>query len=382
VGGSGYFDGTGDYLTVPDNAAWDFGTGDFTIETWVYPTTSGTVRVIAAAFSSNGNEGWSFEFTSANLITFYAEGAFLVTSSSSVIANAWSHLAVSRSGTSLRLFINGVLNGPVTNSTDISGSTAALAVAATPSGTALFPGYQANFRVVKGTAVYTSAFTPPTAPVTAIANTQLLLNYTNGGIIDATAKNVLETVGNAQISTAQSKFGGSSISFNGTNSYLLLPSPQTQNFVFGSGDFTIEFFIFFTATAQFMHIYDQRPAATDGAYPTIRLSTGGNQLEYVSSGSVRIAGGSVTTNVWYHVALSRSGTSTKLFLNGTQIGSTFTDTTSYLNGANRPFIGRSGFHTAGDIFYLSGYIDDLRITKGYARYTSNFTPPTAAFPLL
>jgi hypothetical protein len=129
-----------------------------------------------------------------------------------------------------------------------------------------------------------------------------------------------------------------------------------------------------------MHLYDQRPAGTDGAYPTIRLSTGGNQLEYVSTGDVRIAGGSVTTNVWYHVALSRSGTSTKLFLNGTQIGSTFTDTTSYLNGTNRPFIGRSGFHTV-DPFYLSGYINDLRITK-YARYTANFTPPTAAFPLL
>jgi hypothetical protein len=378
VGGSGYFDGTGDYLTVPDNAAWDFGTGDFTIETWVYPNTSGTLRVIAAAFSSSGNEGWSFELTSGNLLTFYAEGAYLTTSSGSVIANTWAHVVASRSGTSLRLFINGVIDGSVTNSTDISGSTAALTVAATPSGTQLFTGYQANFRVVKGTAVYTTAFTPPTAPVTAIANTSLLLNYTNAGITDATAKNVLETVGSAQISTTQSKFGGSSMSFDGSGDYLIFPSAQTQNFVYGTGNFTIEFWFYMSALAGIGYyvLYDGRPASTTGAY--VNLAINNATPESYVNGATVISGSPLSANTWYHFAYARSGSSTKMFINGTQVGSTYTDNTNYINAANRPVIGTNGF-TLGDSNF-NGYIDDLRITKGYARYTANFTPSTTAFP--
>ena len=163
VGGSAYFDGTGDYLTVPDNNAWDFGTGDFTIECWLYPTTSGTQRVICSAFSNGGNDGWSFEFTSGNLLTFYAEAAFRVTSTGTVLANTWTHVAVSRSGTSLKLFINGVTDGSVTDSTNISGQTDPLGIAATPSGSVPFTGYQSNLRIIKGTALYTTNFTPPTS---------------------------------------------------------------------------------------------------------------------------------------------------------------------------------------------------------------------------
>ena len=380
VGGSGYFDGTGDYLATPSNAAFTFGTGDLTLECWIYQTvtSSGSYQVI---FSDDvyGSTGGYTLYSYNNALNLWRGGGEIIAPAGTITLNAWNHVAWTRSGSSNRLFINGnQVGSTTTDSTNYTGSL--INIGASQAATFLFFGYISNARALKGTALYTANFTVPTAPLTAIANTSLLLNYTNGGITDAAAKNVLETVGGAAISTTQSKFGGSSMAFDsGLGSYLLLPSPQTQNFVFGSGDFTIEFFIFFTATAQFMHIYDQRPAATDGAYPTIRLSTGGNQLEYVSGGSVRIAGGSITTNVWYHVALSRSGTSTKLFLNGTQVGSTFTDTTSYLNGTNRPFIGRSGYHTV-DPFYLGGYIDDLRITKGYARYTANFTPPTAAFP--
>ena len=383
VGGSGYFDGTGDYLTVADNAAFEFGGGDFTIECWVYNT--GTNGFIVSQQDNSTAPGSSFIlFISSGalvgLVYYNGSSVASITDPTSFPLNQWVHTALVRSSNTITLYLNGTSKGTAGVSSGINNSSQTLAIGARNNGSDPLTGYISNLRIVKGTAVYTSAFTPPTAPLTAISGTSLLLSGTNGGITDAAAKNVLETVGGAAISTTQSKWGGSSMAFDsGLGSYLLLPSPQTQNFVFGSGDFTIEFFIFFTATAQFMHIYDQRPAATDGAYPTIRLSTGGNQLEYVSGGSVRIAGGSITTNVWYHVALSRSGTSTKLFLNGTQVGSTFTDTTSYLNGTNRPFIGRSGYHTV-DPFYLGGYINDLRITKGYARYTANFTPPTQAFP--
>ena len=393
VGGSAYLDGSGDYLTISNPASLlTFGTGDFTIECFVYPTAASSSSYVCWIYGTTNVINAIIINSNTGAVTFRLRGTNLsetdVTSSSGLLrVGEWTHLALVRTGTNFYGYVNGtrfsttIASNAAFNEAQAQFFTQPQIGAKSNTVGDYFTGYVSGWRALKGTALYTAAtITVPSAPLTAIANTSALLNSTNGGITDAAAKNVLETVGGAAISTAQSKWGGSSMAFDsGLGSYLLLPSPQTQNFVFGSGDFTIEFFIFFTATAQFMHIYDQRPAATDGAYPTIRLSTGGNQLEYVSGGSVRIAGGSITTNVWYHVALSRSGTSTKLFLNGTQVGSTFTDTTSYLNGTNRPFIGRSGYHTV-DPFYLGGYINDLRITKGYARYTANFTAPTTAFP--
>jgi hypothetical protein len=83
--------------------------------------------------------------------------------------------------------------------------------------------------------------------------------------------------------------------------------------------------------------------------------------------------GTITLNTWTHVAWTRSGSSNRLFINGTQVGSTTTDATNYTSTAS--FIGASQSGTLP----FAGYIDDLRITKGYARYTSNFTPPSSAF---
>jgi hypothetical protein len=238
-----------------------------------------------------------------------------------------------------------------------------------------FSGYLCDVRVVKGTAVYTAAFTPPTAPLTAITNTSLLTNFTNGGIIDNAMMNDLETVGNAQISTSVSKFGGGSLAFDGTGDYLT--TYGTPQFAFGAGDFTIECWVYFNSLTQYDCIIDFRPSGTNGAYPCIFVDTS-NTLVYYVGGANRITSSAVSTGQWYHLAVSRTGTSTKMFLNGVQTGSTYTDSNSYLVG-NPLTIGGLGYNSPGT-YALDGYIDDLRITKGYARYTANFTPPAAPFP--
>jgi hypothetical protein len=240
-----------------------------------------------------------------------------------------------------------------------------------------------DLRIVKGSYVYNptaTSITVPTAPLTAVSGTSLLLNYTNAGVLDNAMMNDLETVGNAQISTSVKKYGTGSLAFDGGGDYIVPTSPSSNVVLgLGSGDFTIEFWVYFNSgLGSDIVLFDGRPLSTNGAYPTLYVNSS-SQISYVVSSADRITSASAfSTSTWYHIAVSRSGTSTKMFVNGTQVGSTYTDSTNYLSASRRPVIGINGFNeTAAP---LNGYIDDLRITKGVARYTANFSVPTAAFP--
>lgn len=181
--------------------------------------------------------------------------------------------------------------------------------------------------------------------------------------------------GNAQIDTAQSKFGGASGLFDGSGDYISAGS--SSDWAFGSGSFTVELFVRFTSHGSVMSFLSnyvsggahgwsfQRRSDTN----TIRFNYGDTALIDVSW--------TPTDGVWYHLAVCRAGTSIRIFVDGTQIGSTVTAGTDISNtsGLN---IGR----LAGlGVQYFNGHMDEVRITKGVARYTSNFTPPTAPFDL-
>jgi len=104
------------------------------------------------------------------------------------------------------------------------------------------------------------------------------------------------------------------------------------------------------------------------------------KLVYEANSGTRITSStSISTGTWYHVAFVRASGSTKMYLNGTNEGATYTDSTNYLGSSGRPIIAADGYTLGSQA--MNGYIDDLRITKGYARYTANFTAPTAAFPV-
>lgn len=181
----------------------------------------------------------------------------------------------------------------------------------------------------------------------------------------------------AALSTVQAKFGNASLSLNGT-SYLTNRTDTSNAFVFGTGDFTIELFAYFTAINPTTLLFDNRPGA-NGPYSVIYMSNSGILRYFV--GTNRIAGPLLTTGTWYHIAVARSGTSTKMFLNGTQVGETYTDTNDYTSGGSlRPLIGASAFGGTFGTNGVIGYIDEVRVTKGFARYTANTTAPTAEFP--
>lgn len=207
------------------------------------------------------------------------------------------------------------------------------------------------------------------------AYTVLLLNFEGSDastvFLDEAKFKTVTPAGNAQIDTAQFKFGVSSALFDTSGDYLT--TDGSADFAFGTGDFTIEMFIRLANTGIQRFITDFRPNGVNGLYPTLFI-VAGNTLQYFVNSATRITGATaLTTGQWYHVALARSGTSTKLFLNGTQEGSTYTDSNNYIVGASRPIIGAAMDLTQS----LNGWIDNLRIRKGIAVYTANFTAPTS-----
>ena len=390
-GGSGYFDGSGDYLDAGQQTAFDLGTGAFTVEAWIYVTTLASISSICTysnpSRSANGDQAYGFQVSTSGELDFsWTTGASTATSitssSSAIFANTWHHVvAVKNSGTDAAIFIDGVRAATGTISTTMfTPASRAFKIGRQASNFASrdFDGYINSFRLVKGTAVYDptqTTITVPTTPLTAISGTSILCNFTNAGIFDNTGKNNLETVADAQIDTSVKKYGTGSMEFDGTGDYLQIPS-STQ-FGFGTGDFTVEAWVYLNSNgATFKTIFSTRPTSSTGGSNAIYFGVSNNGQAYYDGsdgGTLSLSGTTVlSTSTWYHLAVVRSGTTITLYVNGTSEG---TRTDSNTKNTNPAVIG--GFSNG---FTIDGYIDDLRITKGVARYTANFTPPTAAFP--
>ena len=389
IGGSGYFDGSGDYLQTGTSTALSLGTGDFTIEGWFYAaaapsywttvislalsTSAGhEIRVGYGGLASTGLFGFLYPNSSNNNDLF-------ATVSSNPSLNAWYHFALVRNGTNMVLYLNGT-SAATASSVGFNHDGTTAYIGANPYPDPKWNGYISNVRVVKGTAVYTSSFTPPTAPLTAISGTSLLTNFTNGAIFDNAMMNDLETVGDAQISTSVVKYGTGSIALDGTGDNLF--SSARQNLSFGTGNFTIECWFNWSSAPSTMAVMSSKNYYTVGANGNwlIRLTnqTGIAWASYDGQSNgvyLNCSISSMSVNTWYHLAVVRSGTTVTLYLDGTSIGSV-TDSKSLIDGGvNGVYVGQGNGNSN-----FNGYIDDVRITNGYARYTTNFTPPTAAFP--
>jgi hypothetical protein len=379
IGGSGYFDGSGDRLTAAGNTAFNLGTGNFTIEFTIYPTAfSSRISSYCNGLASNSNFAFYVDLNSNGTITADATSGsteYSVTSSSAINLNSFTHVAFVRTTTTLTLYFNGVSVGTSSigaNSVNaLSGATLTIGSGLNGNG-GYYTGFITDFRWVTGTAVYTSAFTPPTAPLTAITNTSLLLSNTNAGILDNAEMNDLETVGNAQISTSVKKYGTGSMYFDGAGDYLTVPNSQNL-FSFGTGDFTIECWVYYNSIGSDQGIVDCR-APGDGLANWILNVQPGGVVDFIYGATRLRTSGLFSTGSWVHIAVTRASGTIRIFVNGTNSASA-TYTSAIDSRATVPNIGR-----AIDPAYMNGYIDDLRITKGYARYTANFTPPTAAFP--
>ena len=218
--------------------------------------------------------------------------------------------------------------------------------------------------------------------------TKLLLpfNGTNGAQVTSDSSNRNATVtfnGNASLSTAQSKFGGSSLYLDATGDSVSI-SDTYWNTAINSGDFTIEFWVRFTGNDNSLPVYNGTWSGVSNGwfvqrYGTASLSgqiifffrdSGGWQYINYSQGTRT----TISEDTWYHVAVTRNSNTWKLFLNGTA-EDTITNSNSIVTGTvGKLMIDYDASYT------LTGYLEDMRITPGIARYTSNFTAPTIALP--
>jgi hypothetical protein len=385
-GGSGYFDGTGDYLSIPANAVFGFGTGNFTWETWLN---------ISAA-TNNEFEIWESQTTgsfviykpssgASNAICYRAYGSAdnIIVPTASIPYNQWFHLAVSRTSGVIKSFLNGVLTGTFSDATNFVTPTVVYTIGARNGGTNPMPaGYISDMRIVNGTALYTSNFVPPAAPLTTYSNTTpavLLTNFTSGGVIDYHSGTVLETAGSSQLSTNVKQFGNASLTFDGSTSYLIAPPDPTGSF--GSGNLTIECWVYFNNVSTNPQIIAQ---VTNGSSASnyswqLYLSAASTLTGVIWSSSTSYAvNTTVAAGQWYFVALVRNSTTVSLYLNGISVGTPSTISANAMNwfSDSRFYAGRNS--TA--IQYFNGYLDELRVTKGIARYTSSpFAVPTTPF---
>lgn len=177
------------------------------------------------------------------------------------------------------------------------------------------------------------------------------------------------------LSTGNAKFGNTSL-FGGTAFNSIIRATPFSDFAFGTGNFTLEFWFNPTTVASAVTVLGFRPASGNGAYPCIYVNTNGVLTYYVfTADRITSAANAIVANTWQSIAVVRNGTQTKMFLNGNQVGVTYTDTTNYLAGSCT--IGANDFAANGS-YQIRGYLDELRISN-VARYTGNYTPATQPF---
>jgi hypothetical protein len=382
TGWSNYFDGTGDYLDIATNAAFDFGTGDFTIECWAYLTTASNASsaLITCMNVAGANPSWLLGFSNtanqmAFLPSYFTVGVgFTYTS----YYNTWTHIAVSRSGTNLRLFANGTLVSTATDSTTISTGGKSIRIGSRYQNDSqyLINGYISNLRIVKGTALYTANFTPATTTLTAVANTSLLTCHANRLMDSSTNNFAITRNGDVRVESfnpfnlTNSGTTGS-MYFDGTGDYLSVA--DNAAFSFGSSDFTIEMWVKTTQSGYIAGISKWQTGQLSWLIRTDDSGTGKWEFFYSTTGSnyVQTSGVNIKDGAWHHLAVSRSGANIRLFTDGVLSNTNTANPTIYTSTA--PVVVGSD---QGAQFF-NGYISDVRVVKGTAVYTSNFTPPTA-----
>ena len=360
--GSIYFAGDA-YMTIPDSTALRLNGVECTIEMWYYPTQLTSYNVLIAKRGAGGDSYQVFTDVTTGNLAFY-NGATAAYSSTPPKLNAWNHIAFVHDGsTTLTMYLNGV--SVHTASIQIPLGTSVLNIGTDGSGSNNLTGYLSNLRILKGTRLYTSAFTPPAAPLTSITNTSLLLLGKNSKFLDSSMTTNIRNVGGVATRTDIKNYGTNSWYFNGSSYLTVLNNLSLV------GNFTIESWIYLTAAqADFRML-----VSTYSNY--ISIVSAGLEVQFGATAyTAATAPYSFSQNTWYHLAVVRNNNTVAIYVNGIPLSVTYpSQSTTFLN-TSVYYIGT--WNTTQH--FWNGHIQDLRITNGIARYTTTFTPPTGPVP--
>ena len=411
-GSSGLFDGTGDYISM--SSIQYPGVDTFTIEGHFYITNNTTRNIIAIWHADIGlaNNRHSVYLTGPNFsgaanriyLSLGSGGSYSFPFVSyTVTLNTWFHLAISRdSSNNIRWFVNGTQQGSTQTDSKVffpsSAATARIGSNSYEDGDMF--GYFDEFRI-SSVARYTANFTAPTSPFVYDNSTLLLIHADNtnastsfiddAGVGTGRSRVTWTAQGNAQLDTAQFKFGSAALLLDGNGDYI--NTGVNANLNFGNTDHTIEGFIRLDSAVNNRNTIISNSVAsftTNWLKLGVDLSGGNYNLYFTSydfsSGGTPVITSSVTLSLstWYHFALVRSNTSWYMYIDGTQRGSRTDATgkgiTANWNANSGTQIGRYSFDNGTNpaSTYFDGWIDSIRISKT-ARYTANFTAPTAEF---
>jgi hypothetical protein len=396
-GGSALFTGTAsNYLSVADSASLEVGNSNFCLEFFISPSSvaAGVSTLVAKRATAAGFGPFVIVRSTTSILVYMssngtsydvANGVNIGT----VAADTWYHIALYRVGTAIYGSVGGTVvtvNG--STSATLTNNTSAIYIGA-DSASQTYNGYMSSLRLVIGSSVYTSSnFTPPALPLTAITNTQLLINFTNSFVYDAAQNTDLVTIGTAGLSTSLTKWGGASISLpTGAGNYI--QSVYAPNLAMGSGDFTIDFWVYqaSSATSYVIEIYSNNSGRL-----TIRVNadrTIGVYTNNLNTVVTTTAAYKITYGVWSHIAVMRtiSNTDIGVYIDGVRGNGATTNSTTFSSSGG---LALGGLYTTAQTGGSGGInIEDLRLTPGVIRFTASttlgaqaFIPPNGPAPLV
>jgi hypothetical protein len=354
--GAGYveFDGTNDTLTIADNTDFNFGSGDYTIEMWVYPERISATQENLITRGTSGFSGFIMSVTNFLDTTNGSSWTVDITYTNPLVADKWQHIAVCRNGDTWTVYIDGVANGTTTVSGSVQASAQTLTIGERI-GQTDFQGYISNLRIIKGTALYTSNFTPPTGPLTAVTNT-VLLTCQGNTIADASSSaHSISVTGGA---AARLGFPASAFEFDGVDDYVLASANPSLNFE--TGDFTVECWVNISAADTYGCIFNTEVNAQQSQSNTFDLRINTSRVVAVGTYGVGLINSSaISANTWTHIAVTRIGTTLSLYINSTLQGTATNSTNFIAGGFSSGLLPRSPSNTR-----ITGRISNIRVLKG------------------
>lgn len=411
--GSILFNGSSACLNVPNSAELQFGTGDFTIEMWMFFNSTSSASQPLNFYTTTGaggDECYSINVAIGGAMTYNlsSTGATFniatgVSMGSAVGINRWYHIALVRSGSVFTPYINGVAGTTTTSSASLYATTSNLYIGAYYNGSSTsvyYSGLISNLRIVKGVAVYTGAFTPQTTPLqktqivgtniaafTNTANTSLLLSgLYNNPFKDISDNNFAVTLQNVVATSTSLTEKSHPFNFDGyysnkfDSAFKYMTVPANIGFTFGTGDFTVETWIYMLAfsgsgtAGAFVGPWSGTASTsawlfTQGNLDNSTLRFGwsdGSSVAFVESST-----GALQLNQWIHIAAVRTSGTLKLYSNGLEVYSGALTTNISVSSQALQINGVTGATFLSNCFY-----SNLRIVKGIAVYTGAFTPST------